>query len=143
MKMLATLYTLIFGMNHIMMAQDISNYRWENRILLIICERADDPYVAKQLTAFREGSKDMLERKLEIILSTKDNVYIGLNLDKTKIELPQYATYKSTSLPFEMILIGLDGGIKMQYTEYTSLKEIFSLIDSMPMRKAEMRRKGY
>ena len=36
-----------------------------------------------------------------------------------------------------LILIGKDGGIKLN-SRKTSLEEIFSLIDTMPMRQEEM-----
>ena len=38
---------------------------------------------------------------------------------------------------FGLILIGKDGGIKLN-SRKTSLEEIFSLIDTMPMRQEEM-----
>ena len=36
-------------------------------------------------------------------------------------------------------LIGKDGGIKQTYNKPASVKEIFALIDGMPMRKQEMK----
>jgi hypothetical protein len=43
---------------------------------------------------------------------------------------------------FMLILLGKDGGIKLKRNDRVKLEEIFSLIDSMPMRKDEMRQKG-
>jgi hypothetical protein len=40
-----------------------------------------------------------------------------------------------------VILIGKDGGEKLSREEGTTLGEIFGLIDTMPMRRREMRRK--
>lgn len=42
---------------------------------------------------------------------------------------------------FTVILVGKDGGIKLNRQVQTQLADIFSLIDSMPMRQEEMRRK--
>ena len=36
---------------------------------------------------------------------------------------------------FEVILIGLDGYIKLQQNEVISAKNLFAIIDAMPMRK--------
>ncbi|MBT8185067.1 MAG: DUF4174 domain-containing protein, partial [Eudoraea sp.] len=36
---------------------------------------------------------------------------------------------------------GLDGGIKYRKTALLTMEELFSIIDSMPMRRAEMRKK--
>ena len=41
-----------------------------------------------------------------------------------------------------LILLGKDGGIKLKRNDRVKFEEIFSLIDSMPMRKDEMRQKG-
>lgn len=42
---------------------------------------------------------------------------------------------------FTVILVGKDGGIKLKRNEQTDLRQIFTLIDSMPMRQNEMRQK--
>ena len=50
-----------------------------------------------------------------------------------------YQRHTESSVPFSIILIGLDGGIKLRQQELLTAKELFRIIDSMPMRKAEMR----
>jgi hypothetical protein len=40
--------------------------------------------------------------------------------------------------PFQVLLIGKDGGVKLRSSEPVSVKDIFGLIDSMPMRQQEM-----
>ena len=44
---------------------------------------------------------------------------------------------------FKIMLYGLDGGMKLSSSTAVNTQEIFDLIDSMPMRRAEiMRRNG-
>ncbi len=43
---------------------------------------------------------------------------------------------------FAVILVGKDGGIKLNRQDQTQLKDIFALIDAMPMRQEEMRQKN-
>ena len=43
---------------------------------------------------------------------------------------------------FTVVLIGKDGGEKLRREEETTLGEIFGLIDTMPMRRMEMRKKS-
>jgi hypothetical protein len=45
---------------------------------------------------------------------------------------------KENKSGFQVLLIGLDGGVKMDQSEIISCKKLFGTIDSMPMRKAEM-----
>ena len=39
-----------------------------------------------------------------------------------------------------MILIGKDGGVKRVFSTSDQISKVFDLIDTMPMRKFEMRR---
>lgn len=48
---------------------------------------------------------------------------------------------KYTDENFKVTLVGLDGGIKMETTKLFPKEELFELIDSMPMRRAELKRK--
>lgn len=43
---------------------------------------------------------------------------------------------------FELVLIGKDGGVKARTSDPNALEDFLALIDSMPMRRAEMRSKG-
>jgi hypothetical protein len=44
-------------------------------------------------------------------------------------------------MAFKVVLIGLDGGIKLQKNGQLTPEELFGTIDSMPMRRAEMNKK--
>jgi hypothetical protein len=46
------------------------------------------------------------------------------------------------SSAFSLILVGKDGGIKLKRSDQVDLREVFELIDSMPMRQNEMRQKS-
>jgi len=43
--------------------------------------------------------------------------------------------------PFQVYLIGKDGTVKLRSAEPVPVKDIFGLIDSMPMRRQEMESK--
>ena len=47
--------------------------------------------------------------------------------------------FSIASNTYALILVGKDGGVKFKRDDRVSLSEIFELIDSMPMRKNEMR----
>ena len=50
--------------------------------------------------------------------------------------------FRVPSGAFSVILVGKDGGVKLERQDRTSLEEIFALIDSMPMLQQEMRREN-
>lgn len=43
---------------------------------------------------------------------------------------------------FALILVGKDGGVKLTRNEPIALDRIFALVDSMPMRRREIRERG-
>jgi hypothetical protein len=62
------------------------------------------------------------------------------HLDQKKVD----SIRKHFSVPhesFRIILIGKDGSIKLKRDDQIDLEAIFELIDSMPMRKDEIRQK--
>ncbi len=50
--------------------------------------------------------------------------------------------HSDESSEFEMVLIGKDGGVKARTSDPSALEDFLILIDSMPMRRAEMRLRG-
>ena len=47
--------------------------------------------------------------------------------------------YNQRGDSFRLILIGLDGGVKLNQRTIINRKTLFSIIDSMPMRRSELR----
>ena len=50
-----------------------------------------------------------------------------------------YKKYNTTKNPFKIILIGLDGTIKLEENQVIAPSNIFNKIDQMPMRKQELK----
>ena len=83
----------------------------------------------------------MEERKILVYQIIPQQYRTGLNRpDKWVYANNLFKNYKSMEADLEVILIGLDGGIKMRQAEFLSCKNLFAIIDGMPMRRAEMNR---
>ncbi|WPY98921.1 DUF4174 domain-containing protein [Christiangramia sp. OXR-203] len=141
MRNLTFLIILIFyGMTS--KAQDLQQYQWENRIIVVYSNETELDLVSKQLKLLTKEPKELSERKL-ILIQAQKNQY--------KTIFPENSEWVSSSLKdelkistktkFEVFLLGLDGGIKLRQQEIVQTEKLFSLIDGMPMRKAEIRRK--
>ncbi|WP_405200273.1 DUF4174 domain-containing protein [Christiangramia sp. LLG6405-1] len=141
MRNLTLLIILIFyGMTS--KAQILQQYQWENRIIVVYSNETELDLVSKQLDLLMEEPKELSERKLLVITA---------NNDQQKIVFPEDSEWLRSSLTdelrisveteFEVFLLGLDGGIKLKQQEIVQTEKLFSLIDGMPMRKAEIRRK--
>ena len=121
-------------------------FTWQNRIVLIF---ADTPESAPLQTQSAIDSKiflGMVERDMELftILSAARTVtpYIRPHILRAKGVIPDYAAlnhdYNPKDLPFLVVLIGKDGGVKGQWQNPVSYQEIYGIIDAMPMRIREM-----
>ena len=141
MKFILIFFFLLITSSTAIMAQDLFGYRWENRILLLITDETNNEAVDKQISEFRESAKKLEDRRLLVFLVTKDRTFMGLAFDESINNDTLYKKYKVSRNPFEMVLIGLDGGVKERYTEYQALENILALIDGMPMRREELSRK--
>ncbi len=122
-------------------AQDVSVHRWENRLLILLTEDTEDMLLKKQLEELSNCREGIEDRKLIVYRSTKDKFRKGLDSEgEWKNSSDIYKKYKGNKPGFQVVLIGLDGGIKIDQSEIISCEELFGTIDSMPMRKAEMRK---
>ncbi len=105
--------------------QSLKHAKWKNRVLLI---HAPDPN-AKQNLAFQKHVKAHQE-------GIHDRDLIIISMDKSLRD-----RFTVPDNHFTLILIGKDGGEKARQTNQVNLEKLFTLIDGMPMRRAEMRKK--
>ena len=139
-----TTYLILFSMIFSLFwsacfGQNMKDHLWKNRILLI---KTDNIKAKKYTTQFKELlnlDEQLKERKLivyaihgthfsavDYVTNTKESGSIS---GEAKGQLFQIDAH------FELILIGLDGRIKLQQNEVISAKNLFAIIDAMPMRK--------
>lgn len=123
-----------------MKAQELEKHQWKNRIVLILSNDKESELVKSQLKEFDGKSAGLKERKL-IIYQVLPNSYRILNSgNKEWISGSElYQKYNTKSYDFRVVLIGLDGEEKLQQDEVLTTEKLFSVIDSMPMRRAEIR----
>ncbi len=107
----------------------LNKYLWEKRIVLIFSKDKDISLYKEQKNQFSNLQDETNERDLVFIEIFKDK--------NTKHESLQ-DKFNPNSSNFKIILIGKDGGIKLNSSTVVTHEKIFSLIDSMPMRQMEM-----
>ncbi|MEM6724677.1 MAG: DUF4174 domain-containing protein [Bacteroidota bacterium] len=119
---------------------DLSPYRWENRIIVLIAEDAQNPILRKQIKALNHLPEGLKERDLIVfVLSPKESTGPEGQIPGVDYEAI-VQQFKAQDKPFNFQLIGKDGGTKLRRTDYVQPEEIFAIIDAMPMRRSEMRR---
>jgi len=123
-----------------MTSQSIADLQWKNRLIVVFTNSVNSQKFQQQLEIFKKDMDGFNDRKLKLIHAIPD---------KQRIVIPETSEWRDSNFykknkkekaaDFEVILIGLDGGIKLRKYGLVEIKEIFDLIDSMPMRQAEIR----
>lgn len=121
------------------LSQNITKHNWKNRVLLVFSNDTNQDDFKKQQLILEEKVKELKERKVVVYLFTKSDYNFNFDenwVKSTKLSL-EFTEAKNT---FKVILIGLDGGIKLAQDSILSSEKLFTIIDGMPMRKRELRK---
>jgi len=122
-------------------AQNIADYQWKNRLIFLVDETMQTPAMRSQLNIFSTKVDELEERETLLFQLTPDNVVLS-NGEKSTLSPNDVYASLSVSKNFKgLILVGKDGGVKLKNTFVVEADAVFSLIDGMPMRKSEIKRK--
>lgn len=119
-------------------AQDLISYQWKNRIILLKDADIDSDWLQGQLKRLQSSSKELLEREVVLFLLSDSFVY-DERRTKTALQADSLISKYGLSSFAGLVLIGKDGGIKLKEEFIVNPSVIIELIDSMPMRMAEMK----
>ena len=130
-------FTLFLGSTELF-SQDLDTYQPTKRILLLKDTDLDSDWLKAQLKRLKSNTDQFTEREVFIVLLTDKFVYtenrvlVDLKADEV------IAKYKLSD--FEgLVLVGKDRTVKLQEEFIVSPAKILDLIDSMPMRIAELK----
>jgi hypothetical protein len=98
--------------------------------LVVIVGKPGDPRVAHQHAVMEQSAAALRER---------DVVLQDVTPETARRDRPELDVQSQTV--FEVLLIGKDGGVKLRRDKLVSPSEVIALIDTMPMRQEEMRRR--
>ena len=119
-----------------------SSYQWKNRLLVIFVSGEEgEKLLEEQKVLIDISNEDFAIRKLKALLITENKVLMLSNDIDLKIsseEAKEFLSVKQGS-HFQVSLIGLDGGIKLQQNIPITEEKLYNTIDAMPMRQREMR----
>ena len=132
-------FVFLFLAIHPMSSQSLSEYQWENRLIVIFTETDNSKEFQNQMEILNEDQKGLNDRKLKVI-NAIPGTHQTIFPEKSGWQSSNLYQKKESKTDFEVILMGLDGGVKLRQTKPVETKQLFDLIDSMPMRQAEMRR---
>ncbi len=146
--MIRILFLLIafITVSNMLMGQDLKNHIWQDRVIVIQTKDKYSLNYQKQLKELTNADKDLRERKI-VLYQLENQRYKYTDFKNARIQ-NSWKPLKDSSLirmneneNFRIELIGLDSSVKLKSEEVVTKEELFNLIDSMPMRKSELKNK--
>jgi hypothetical protein len=124
-------------------ALDLSQFKWKNRLLFVFAPHSRYPSLIDLKTDMSVQKEEILDRDLIVfqIYETGSSFQDINEIDNETADKLRREFRVSPGL-LTVILVGKDGGVKLRQNEQVNFKQIFLLIDAMPMRREEMRRKN-
>jgi glutathione peroxidase-family protein len=139
--MLKSLMTEIFGVgpNPETSAGDLHDLRWEKRVVVVFADVAG-VQAAAQVQSLINHHTALETRDLAVLRVDGNDVDPVFGTETQP--LASSLRHELGNIPgaFAVFLIGKDGHVKQQFTEPVDPAVLFSAIDDMPMRQAEITR---
>lgn len=122
-------------------AQDLSSHQWNDRLVIVQVKNQSSKLLKNQISELEKHAEGLEDRRIVVYQLIPGEYKIGLD-DDAKWETSEklFERIKASGSEFEIILIGLDGGIKLRKNELLTCEELFGTIDQMPMRRSEMKK---
>jgi hypothetical protein len=120
----------------------LARFRGRRRVLLVFAPYRNDTRLQRQLSDIDASRDEIAEHDLTVVVASGDG---GCTIDgKAASDAAADALRAELGIShdaFAIVLVGKDGTTKLHRTEFVTLPEIFDVIDAMPMRQEEIRRK--
>ena len=118
--------------------QTLDSFLWENRLIVIA---ANSPQVDQLLDQLEAARADIEERHIVWFIDDGKRLFTNYSGQvSNELSTVLQSRWSGEELSkLQVVLIGKDGGTKLRLREL-DLPTMFTTIDGMPMRQAEMRR---
>jgi hypothetical protein len=113
-------------------------HAWASRPLVVYAPSAAAQELARQRQALEPVHDRLHERDIVLVEVVGEDVetLLGGRLNVKAADLRAY--HKIDADAFAVVLVGKDGGVKLNSDHPVTPDQLFSLIDAMPMRRREM-----
>ena len=117
--------SICYASEKIILEDYINLFAWEKRLVLFISKSKYVYFINETDNFFKENNCENDSRNLHYVRIVGD-------------EVKKYIISEKFKNKYGMWLIGYDGQIKSYSSDISLLKEIYNIIDKMPMRKKEI-----
>ena len=119
-----TFISMCYASEKIILEEYIDSFAWEKRIVLFISKSKYVYFINETDNFFKKNKCENDNRNLKYIRIVGD-------------EVKKYNISEKFKNKYGMWLIGYDGQIKSYSSDISLLKEIYNVVDKMPLRKKE------
>ncbi|MEO7802603.1 MAG: DUF4174 domain-containing protein [Ginsengibacter sp.] len=110
----------------ILLSNEMGKFSGERQLLIF--GQPNTQQVVQQLELLKKDATGVKERDIIVTLVAKENsLWKKYSVDASK--------------PLTVILVGKDGGEKHRTNDVITAQQLYTIVDGMPMRQAEMRDK--
>jgi hypothetical protein len=123
--LIATTAICMLGSLH---AEPLAQYLWKRRVVLSFSAAESTPErisLLKQIEQYQCEFDDRQMVHIDLIAGSSDHLLLSRQ-------------FSVPDMDFNLVLLGKDGGVKL-LTSQSSLENLLTLIDTMPMRQRELR----
>ena len=137
-----TCYLALLGLGSsaVVQADALDVYRWEFRLLVVAAPSADDPNLRRQQIEAARDPAGWADRKLVLVEIISGE--LKAQSDGAALAGDGRQVLRGLGLDgkgFSAVVVGLDGTVKLRQARPISNEALYALIDSMPMRREELR----
>jgi hypothetical protein len=120
---------------------DLKQYQWKNRLLLVFSLNSEEPAYQALGRELQEQAGGVRERDLLVfhVLEQGKSFMNSREISPAEARALRQR-FRIAPGAFMVVLVGKDGGVKLERAAKVTLADIFGLIDSMPMRQQEMQK---
>lgn len=119
----------------------MTDYKWKYRPLLVFADSEASGPLADQRRILAASRASLTERNVVVIWVVGDKVLAELGPHPRESAKALRARFGASPSGFRIVLVGKDGGTKLNTTSPLGTGALYATIDAMPMRQNEMRRK--
>ena len=117
--------SMSYASEKIILEDHINSFAWEKRIVLFISKSKYVYFINETDNFFKKNKCENDNRNLKYVRIVGD-------------EVKKYNISEKFKNKYGMWLIGYDGQVKSYSSDISLLKEIYNVVDEMPLRKKEI-----
>ncbi len=120
----------------------MADYQWKKRPLIVFTPTDQHPGFVRQKTIIAGNRTAFGDRDMVVIYVTGSSVFTEIGAPPGMSAAALRSHFRASEGRFRVILVGKDGGIKIDSPTPLTASDLNAEIDRMPMRRDEVRRRA-